>query len=90
MLAGIKGAEDLECKQRSYETVRYDVLGQETVRIREDMSVPNIAGVLRASGACQIRDIRVGGDTAVSEGTLTVTALAVGADGKLMQLVQHA
>ncbi len=89
VLAGIKGAEDLECKQRSYETVRYDVLGQETVRIREDMSVPNIAGVLRASGACQIRDIRVGGDTAVSEGTLTVTALAVGADGKLMQLVQH-
>ena len=89
VLAGIKGAEDLECKQRSYETVRYDVLGQETVRIREDMSVPNIAGVLRASGACQIRDIHVGGDTAVSEGTLTVTALAVGADGKLMQLVQH-
>lgn len=89
VLAGIKGAEDLECKTQSYETVRYAQLGQETVRIREDMSAPNVAAVLRASGTCQIRELRLGGDTAISEGTLTVTALTIGADGKLAQLVQH-
>ena len=89
VLAGIHGAEDLECRQQNFETVQYAQFGQETVRIREDISAPDVAAVLRASGVCQIRELRLGGDTAVSEGTLTVTALTVGADGKLAQLVQH-
>ena len=89
VLSGIKGAEDLECKEEQVETVGTRVLGRESVRIREEISAPNAAAVLCASGVCQVRDVQVGGDTAISEGTLTVTALCVGADGKLFQLVQH-
>lgn len=89
VLAGIRGAEDLERREQTFETVRTDVLGQETVRIREEISAPNAAAVLRASGVCQLRETHVGGAAAISEGTLTVTALTVGADGKLAQFVQH-
>ncbi len=89
VLSAIKGAEDLTCREQAFESVRMETLSRETVPTREEMSAPGAADVLCASGVCQLREIRVGGDTVISEGTLTVTALGVSADGRLSEIVQH-
>jgi len=89
VLTGCRGTETLECRKETLSTVLPCLIGRETVSIREEVHAPGAAKVIRAGGACEVREVRLGGDMALVEGTLTVNALCDDGEGRLTQLLQH-
>lgn len=82
---GASGAEAPEWRKEKLTSVRRVLLGQENVPIREELHIPGAAQVIRAGGTIEVRDVRLGGDTALVEGTLFVDALCADETGQLMQ-----
>ncbi len=89
VLAGCRGGQELECRRQSFTTAIPCRLGEETLTVREEMHLPGVVRAVRAGGVCELRDIRLGGDMALVEGTLAVNALCADGEGRLMQLVHH-
>jgi len=88
-LSGMRGAEEIEMKTKTFSTFTQTLMGTEHIRIREDVSAANVSLVLSANGDCMVRGILRAGERAVVDGTLTINALVGAGDGRLSQLTQH-
>lgn len=88
VLRGIKGVEDLEVKELPLTLSKKREVADENVRLREEISAPNVESVLSAKATAQVKDIKTDGVNAEVEGTLNVSTLCSNKDGRLTQMVQ--
>jgi len=89
VLRGIRGVEDLELKEMPLTVGKKREVADENVRLREEISAPNVENVLSANATAQVKDVRPNGSNAEVEGTLNVSALCADKEGNLSQITQN-
>lgn len=88
LITALSGGADTETRAGRIERKRRILLREYEEHIREEIGAPNVARILTAQGAAQIRDLSAAGGSVTAEGALYVTVLAAGSDGQLMHLQQ--
>ena len=87
--AGVSGADDLEVKTASCVHSRRQRIGQDTLRMREEIAAENVSDVISCEGQVMVRDVTAEQGTACVSGTITVSAVTADADGRISQLIRQ-
>lgn len=89
VLAGIRGTEDVESKTLPVTHVKRTTAAQQTIRLREEIRVPDIAQVLACNGSAELKSAVPEGERAIVDGNITMYALCADEAGQLSQTVQN-
>lgn len=88
VIGGVDGVKDLELKTLSMAHSQRREIGGETLRLREELSAEGISDVLSCRGLVSIRDVTVESGAAAVSGQVSVSAITLGRDGRMGQLVR--
>ena len=88
-VAGVSGLKDLEMKNGELRTVRRVLVGDETLRLREELSCDGCRRVLKSEGFITVRDVSADDSAAAVSGTITVCAVAADDENNIVQLVRQ-
>lgn len=86
-VTGVSGASGLEARMAGVECRRRVLLAEGTLRIREEVSTPGAAEVVRSSAAAVITNVTYAGASAELSGRLVLTLLTADEHGELSSTV---
>lgn len=89
VFGGVSGASDIELSERRTEISTSKLCGKTTVRLREELPSEGAESVVCAQGTVSVRDFSTGADGAFVSGNVSLSALVVGADGRMFQLLKQ-
>ncbi|MBO4384581.1 MAG: DUF3794 domain-containing protein [Clostridia bacterium] len=87
--AGISGIGDLELDKAVISAGRRSKIGQERIRLREELAADGVSSVIASEGNIAVRDVSVENGSAVISGVITVSAVTADSEGKLSQLIRQ-
>lgn len=88
LITALTGGADVETRMGRIERRSRILCREYEEHLREEIAAPNVARVLLANAAAQVRDLSSSGDSVTVEGALYVTVLASASDGQLSLLTQ--
>lgn len=88
LVTGIAGGAGLETRMAQIEKRRRVLLGEHTLRVREEIAAPNVSRIFLYSGAAQMRELSYSGNSVSADGGLYVSVLTGASDGQLSYLTQ--
>lgn len=81
--------DDVEQKSTSFEYYRLQPVGDQTVRLREEVIAQDAMRIINCEGAAIIRDMQLMGESVRVDGILSVTLLSQNADLDFTQTAQN-
>ncbi len=86
---GVSGIDDLEMKTSLCGHSRKLRIGQDTLRMREELAADAVADVLSAEGHVLVRDVSAEHDGTTVSGVISISAITADGNGHLGQLVRQ-
>ncbi|MCR5809182.1 MAG: hypothetical protein K6G56_06425 [Clostridiales bacterium] len=86
---GIAGVKDLEIKTKTVNCTSKQLIGSDTLRLREELSAEGIGSIVNTEGQINVRDVSIEQGAAAVSGTITVSAVTVDGAGRFGQLIRQ-
>ncbi|MBO4562363.1 MAG: DUF3794 domain-containing protein [Clostridia bacterium] len=86
---GVSGISDIETKFVKMQHCRGVLLGEESLRLREEISADEITSVISSTGQVLVRDLAIEQGAATISGTITVSAVTVDKSSHIGQLTRQ-
>lgn len=88
-LSGMEGVQDMEVKGQSILLLRRNEVFRDVISLREEVDAADARYVLQSDVMACLRDVSCDGRGVEISGTLTVSALVEGTEGRLFHLTQN-
>lgn len=89
IIGGVSGVEDLEMKTDKAADHTLKTVGEETLRLREEIAAEGISEVISTSGVICVRNVAPENGGATVSGLITVSAVVSDVNGHIGQLVRQ-